>query len=151
MNVRVTWALAALILIPAVSAAADEPQKKDCISNFVFSQDFLSRHPNAGAICREVVMKNGQKWARFDGTVAELKGKQVTVNFVGSANQVLDTLTFTASPDARVTVNGQQMTYGALGKGDRLTFWVPESRAGLYAAPGATQLSEIKVARAESH
>ena len=151
MNVRVTWTLAALILIPVISVAADEPQKKDCISNFVFSQDFLSRHPNAGALCREVVLKDGQKWARFDGTVAGMKGKEVTVSFEGSAGQVLDTLTFTADPKARVTVNGQQMTYGALGKGDRLTFWVPESRAGLYAAPGATQLSEIKVARAESH
>jgi hypothetical protein len=148
------WALVALISIPALSGAADESKdepKKDCISNFVFSQDFLSRHPNAGAVCREVVVKDGQKWARFEGRVVELKGKQVTVNFEGSAGQVLDTLTFTASPEARVSVNGQSMTYGALGKGDRLSFWVPESRAGLYAEPGAAKLSEIKVARAETN
>jgi hypothetical protein len=149
MNARVTWVLIALIAVPAISSAADEP-KKDCLSNFTFSQDFLKRHPNAGALCREVVMKDGQKWARFEGRVAELKGKQVTVNFEGSANQLLDTLTFTASPEARVWVNGQQMTYGALGTGDRLSFWVPESRAGLYAAPGAAKLDEIKVARADS-
>jgi hypothetical protein len=134
--------------MPLVGAAADDA-KLSCLKDFTFSQDFLARHPNAGAVCREVVMKNGQKWARFDGRVVELKDQQVTVNFLDSTGQSRETLTFTAPADARVVVNGHEMTYGALGKGDPLSFWVPESRAGFYATPGATRLSEVKVARTE--
>lgn len=148
MKVRVTWTLVTLIAIPLVGAAADEP-KLSCLKDFTFSQDFLNRHPKAGAICREVVMKEGQKWARFDARVVELKGKQVTVDFVDGTEKPVETLSFNTSPEARVQVNGQEMTYGALGTGDRISIWVPESRAGFYAAPGATKLTEIKVARAE--
>ena len=148
MKARVQWILLALTAMPLVSAAADEP-KLSCLKDFTFSQDFLHRHPKAGAACREVMLKDGQKWARFDARVVGLKGNQVTVNFIDSADQPVETLTFTAPADARVLVNGQEMTYGALGKGDPLSFWVPESRAGFYAAPGAAKLTEIKVARVE--
>ena len=150
MKVRVKLTLVALTAVPLVGAAADET-KLSCIKDFTFSQDFLQRHPQAGAACREVIMKDGQKWARFDARVVGLKSEQVTVNFLNSVNQPVDTLTFVPPPDARVVVNGQEMTYGALGKGDLLSFWVPESRAGFYAAPGAAQLKELRVARAEKH
>ena len=148
MKTRVQWTLVALAAVPLVSAAADE-SKLSCLKDFTYSQDFLQRHPKAGAVCREVVMKDGQKWARFDARVVGLKDNQVTVNFIDGANQPVETLTFTAPADARVLVNGQEMTYRALGKGDPLSFWVPESRAGFYAAPGAAKLTEIKVARIE--
>lgn len=149
MNVRVQWTLVTLIAAPLVGAAADEP-KLSCLKDFTYSQDFLHRHPKAGAVCREVILKDGQKWARFDARVIKLKDNQVTVNFIDSADRPIETLTFSAPPDARVLVNGQQMTYSALGEGDPLSFWVPESRAGFYAAPGAAKLTEIKVARLES-
>lgn len=147
MKARVTWTLAALTAMPLVGAADDA--KLNCLKDFTFSQDFLARHPNAGAACREIVMKDGQKWARFDARVVELKDQQVTVDFIGTAGQAIETLTFKAPADARVVVNGQEMSYGALGKGDPLSFWVPESRAGFYATPGATRLAEMKVGRIE--
>jgi hypothetical protein len=148
MKARLTWTLAALTAMPLVGTA-DDDAKLSCLKDFTFSQDFLARHPKAGAVCREVVMKGGEKWARFDARVVELKDQQVTVDFIDSTGQALETLTFKAPADARVVVNGQEMTYGALGKGDPLSFWVPESRAGFYATPGATRLAEIKVARTE--
>ena len=148
MHTGLTLTLLTLTAIPLVGAVADET-KTSCIENFTFSQDFLQRHPNAGAACREVMSKDGEKWARFDARVVEVKGNQVTVNFVGTANQTLETMTFTAPPEARVRVNGQEMTYAALGKGDPLSFWVPESRAGFYGTPGAAKLTELRVARAE--
>lgn len=148
MKTRATLILAALTAMPLFSVAADE-SKMSCIGHFTFSQDFLKRHPKAGAACREVVMKDGQKWARFDARVVELKGKEVTVNFLDTANQPIEKMTFTAPEDARVVVNGQEMTYSALGRGDPLSFWVPETRAGFYAAPGAARLTELRVARVE--
>lgn len=148
MKTRVKMALIALTAMPLVGAAADE-EKMSCINNFTFSQDFLHRHPKAGAACREVTLKDGQKWARFDARVTALKGKDVTVSFLDTFDKPIETMTFTAPLDARVVVNGHEMTYGALGKGDKLSFWVPESRAGYYAAPGAAQLKELRVAKAD--
>jgi len=150
----VKLALVALTAIPLVGVAADQPNAADqpelsCIKDITYSQDFLDRHPKAGAACREVIMKDGQKWARFDARVVGLKGEQVTVNFMDSLNRPVETLTFTAPPEARVIVNGQEMTYGALGRGDTLSFWMPESSVGFYAAPGAAKLNEVVVARAE--
>jgi len=150
MGIRTTLTLVGLTVIPMLAMAADEP-KLNCINNFSFSQEFLHRHPHAGGACREVKVKDGQKWARFDARVVELqqkdKDKQVTVEFVDTAGRPVESMSFIAPPQARVVVNGREMTYGALGKGDELSFWVPESRAGIYAAPGATQLKEITVAR----
>jgi hypothetical protein len=147
VKTRVRMTLVALVALPLVAAAADE-EKMSCLNNFTFSQDFLHRHPKAGAACREVTMKNGEKWARFDARVAALKGQDVTVDFLDTFDKPIETMTFTAPKDARVVVNGQEMTYSALGKGDKLSFWVPESRAGFYAEPGAAQLKELRVARA---
>lgn len=153
MNVRVMWMLVALSALPLAAAAADatkaDEPKLSCLSNFTFSQDFLHRHPKAGAACREVVMKDGQKWARFEARLVEVKGEKVTVDFIDSANRHVETMTFDAPADARVIVNGQPMTYRALGKGDPLSFWLPESRAGFYAQPGATKLAEVGVGRIE--
>lgn len=148
MKAIVRWILIALTAGPLFSAAADEPTLS-CVTDFAYSQDFLKRHPQAGAACREVIMKDGQKWARFDARVVALKGEQVTVSFVDSAERPVETLTFIASPQSRVVVNGQEMTYGALGKGDTLSFWLPENRVGFSAAPGKLALKEIRVARAE--
>jgi hypothetical protein len=152
VKVRAKWILAALTALPLVGAAADEP-KQSCINNFTFSPDFLHRHPKAGGACREVIVKDGQKWARFDAQVVDIQAKgqsrEVTVDFLDSAGRPVESISFTAPQEARVVVNGRDMTYGALGKGDDLSFWIPESRAGVFAAPGATQLKEIVVARAD--
>jgi hypothetical protein len=139
-------ALVALAATPLVGAAADEP-KLNCVNSFTYSQDFLSRHPRAGAACREVVMKDGQKWARFDARLEKKKGNEVTVQFIDSANRPVETLTYTAPQDARVEVRGQEMSYGALGKGDMLSFWLSESSVGFHSRPGAVKLAEIDLAR----
>jgi len=150
MGIRTTLTLLGLTLIPMLAMAGDEP-KMSCVNNFSFSQDFLHRHPNAGGACREVKVKDGQKWARFDARVVDLqekdKNRQVTVEFLDTAGRPVETIGFIAPPQARVVVNGREMTYGALGKGDELSFWIPERRAGIYAAPGVTQLKEVVVAR----
>lgn len=149
MKVQVKLTLFALVATPLVGAAADE-SNLSCIKDFTYSQDFLDRHPKAGAACREVIMKDGQKWARFDARLVKLKGDQVTVDFLDTSREPLETMTFIVSPDARVVVNGKKVSYDALERGETLSFWLPEGKIGFYAAPGAAQFKEIKVAEVES-
>ena len=141
MNARMSLMLGVLVATPFV-AVAQEP-KLSCIKDIVYSQEFLARYPKAGAACREVVMKDGTKWARFDADVVAVKDNQVTANFIDNHKQSIATLTFAASPEARVKVEGKDVKFSALRAGDSLSFWVPESRVGFYAAPGASENAKL--------
>ncbi len=118
---------------------------RSCISNITFSQEFLAHYPKAGGACREVKVENGQKWARFDADVVRVRGNRITANFVDRYDRNLSTITFDAARDARVTVNGREMRFSSLKPGDKLSFWVPEDRAGFYAQPGASQTTKLAV------
>ena len=116
-----------------------------CISNFKFSEEFLTRYPEAGAACREVKVQNGQKWARFDADVVGVQNNQLTANFTDRFDKSVGTITFSTPPDMRVMVDGQSTSVGRLRRGDKLTFWVPEDRAGFYAEPKALETSKLAV------
>jgi hypothetical protein len=128
--------------VPLVGFGDDESKdqpKLSCIKDITFSPEFLAKYPAAGAACREVVMKNGEKWARFDANVVKVKGNEVTADFIDNYGQTISTLTFVASADARVIEDGKQVKFSSLEPGHKLTFYVPESRVGFYAAPGSAQ------------
>ena len=144
MNAIVKSLLIVLGVAPVV-AFADEAPKLSCIKDITYSQEFLARYPKAGAACREVVMKDGQKWARFDADVVEVKGNQVTANFVDQYKQGLATLTFTAAPEARLTIDGKETKFSELQSGDTISVWVAESRMGFYAKPGVLEISKFAV------
>jgi len=117
----------------------------NCIGNFTFSHEFLDKYPNAGAACREVKVENGERWARFDAHVARVRRNRVTANFVDRSDRSFGTITFDAAPDARVYMNGRPMRYALLKRGDKLSFWMPESRVGFYAEPGASETTKLAV------
>ena len=116
-----------------------------CIGNFTFSQEFLSRYPDAGAACREVKMQDGQKWARFDSDVTQVRGRRVTANFVDRFDKSLGTITFDAAPDARVQLNGRPTSFALLRAGDKMSVWMPEGAVGFYAEPGASESTKLAV------
>src|SRR5690242_10799212 len=129
MNTKTTLAVLALALAP-LAAFADESAKMSCQKGIVFSQEFLKKYPNAAKACREVIVKDGKKYARFDATVVDVKADAVTADFMDSYNQKVTTVTFTTTPDARVQMEGNEVKVSDLKAGDTLSFWVPESRAG---------------------
>ncbi|MEJ1964941.1 MAG: hypothetical protein WDO56_26760 [Gammaproteobacteria bacterium] len=144
MNAAVKLVAVAFVATPLVGLAQDEV-KLSCIKDIVYSQEFLAHYPKAGAACREVLVRDGTKWARFDADVVKVKGNEVTASFIDSYKNPVATLTFAAAPEARVTVNGKETKYSDLQKGDTLSFWMPESRVGFYAAPGASKVTQLAV------
>jgi hypothetical protein len=153
----VNFAAAALIAVPLGALAQNQgtttssqrlPEGQtsaSCIKHITFSQEFLASYPNAGAACREVKVENGVKWARFDADVVRVSGNQVTANFVDTSNRNLSAITFEATPDSRVEVNGRPIRFQALRGGDRLSVWMPESRVGFYAEPGTSESDKLTV------
>jgi hypothetical protein len=143
MKPRTALLLPLFALAPLVGLA-DEP-KLSCIKDVTYSQEFLAKYPKAGAACREVVMKDGQKWIRFDAHVVKVSGIEVTAELIDDFNNAVGKLTVSAAPDVAVDMNGKPTKYGQLKTGDELSFWVPESRWGFYAAPGTLNTGQFKV------
>jgi hypothetical protein len=139
--------LTALLLVPVplVSVATDQP-KLNCVKDITYNPKFLQDYPNAPAACREVIIKDGQKWARFEANVVKVNGKNVTAEVMDAYNNTISTVTFTStSPKERVLVDGSPTTYSSLQKGQTLTFWVPDHVMGLYATPTASQATKLAV------
>jgi len=130
---------------PPQSRLEEGQTSRSCISNITFSQEFLSRYPNAGGACREVKKEDGHKWARFDADVVRVRGNRVTANFVDRSDRSLGAITFDAAPEARVDVNGRRTRFSSLKAGDRLSFWMPEDRVGFYAQPKALDTTKLAV------
>ena len=71
--------------------------------------------------------------------------QQVTADFIGNFGDKLATLTFTAAQDAVLQVGDKTEKFSELQRGDTLSFWVPESRAGMYAQPGVLNTGKLSV------
>ena len=154
MSTGERFATVVLLALPLASLAdgQGEQPKLSCIKDFTFSHEFLARHPNAGAACREVAIRDGIKWVRFEAQVIKVveQEHQITANFLDSYDNTVATVTFKASPDARLEVNGSQSGYNELKSGDRLTVWMPENKAGYYAEPGALRNERLSLVRDDS-
>jgi len=134
MNTATKALLAVWLATPLLSVADDQP-KLSCIKDISYNQAFLTRYPNAAAACREVVMRDGEMWARFDADVVAVNGNQITADFMDPYENAVGTVTFTASEEARLTVNGKEEKFADVRKGDSLTFWMPAKRLSFYATP----------------
>jgi hypothetical protein len=147
MDVRVKLAGLVLAVSPFAAVGQDQPAsqpKLSCIKDITYSEEFLSRYPRAGAACREVQMRNGEKWVRFEAQIADVKGDQVTTNFIDEFNNPISTITFKASPGAKVAVNGSQVDVTSLKPGDKLDLWWPQSKLGFYTStPGSSSMKKL--------
>ena len=86
MSTREKFATFALLVLPLTCLAdtQGEQPKLSCIKDFTFSHEFLARHPNAGAACREVAIKDGVKWVRFEAEITKVVAQdhEITANFI---------------------------------------------------------------------
>jgi hypothetical protein len=137
--------LTVLVLVATPLAGVAAQPKLNCVNDITYDAKFLQQYRNAPAACREVVIRNGQKWARFEANVVKVKGDNVTANVLDAYNNTIATVTFKASPDARVTVDGSATKYSSLQSSQSLTFCVPDSVEGFYAAPNATQATKLAI------
>jgi hypothetical protein len=134
-------ALALFVGLPVVVLAQDQP-KLNCVKDVKYSQEFLAKFPDAGASCQDVKLMQGEKWVRFDAVVRSNKDSRMTVNVLNTqGNPTGNPLTFTYTPDATLTLKKKSVVRPAysIKKGDKVLVWVPESRFGVYAEPGASE------------
>jgi hypothetical protein len=152
MTTTVKIALALLIGVPLTGVAQGQP-KLNCVKDVAYGKEFLAKFPDAGSACQEVKVVQGEKWVRFDAQVKDNKDNRMTVDFLNTKGEHTgNPMTFTYTPDATLTLKKKNVVKAAsaVKKGDKVMVWVPESRFGLYAEPGAAESKQFKLARDDS-
>jgi hypothetical protein len=149
MRTTVKLAAALLIGIPLTGAAQGQP-KLNCVTDVKYGQEFLAKFPDAGSACQEVKVVQGEKWVRFDAQVKNNKDNRMTVDFLNQKQEHSGKpMTFEYTPDATLTLENKKVKPASEVKGgDKVVLWVPESRFGVYAQPGAAESKQFKVVSA---
>jgi hypothetical protein len=153
--VNVSFKLIALLLTtaPLVCAAQNQSEnqtKLSCVKDITFHQEFIKSYPGVAAACKEVSLKDGQKWVRFDAKIRSLSKDQLTADFTNAMDSTVQTVVFKPKPDARLTVNGSEAKLSSLKSGDTLSVWMPESRIGFYGQPGPQDSDKLVVVSAST-
>lgn len=132
----------AAIVVPNIAFALDPP--KETCSNIQWSADFLKEYPKAPVACREVTVKDGVKYAQFNGKVSKTGSKLVQVEISDVADIPISTISFQVGAGGRITVNGKEEKVKDLKVGDVLTFWVREAQFGISPTLAAQPVRIIK-------
>ena len=140
MKTAIKLAATVLIGIPLIGVAQGQA-KLNCTKDVKYGQEFLTKFPDAGSACQEVKVVQGEKWVRFDAQVKHNKDDHMTVDFLNKAGEhTSKPMTFVYTPDASLTLENKKVkAASAVEEGDKVMIWVPESRFGLYAQPGAIE------------
>jgi|SRR5579871_1593741 len=128
MNRFIVMALGVLF-VPSLAISLEAPQEK--CSDIRWSPSFLKEYPKAPVACREVTVKDGIKYAKFNGKVAKVGADLVQVEISDVADIPISTIAFQVGVGGRVTVNNTEERVKDLRVGDVLTFWVREGQFGV--------------------
>jgi len=130
---------------PTLAADAAKAVGPTC-SNITFDAEFLAAYPRAAAACQEVVTANGKAAVRFTATVAKVKKDFISLQFLntmGNPIEPVQTLTLLPQAGQTMRVNGKDVPFSNLAKGDKVDFWIPEKTLGVITNPNATAVSTI--------
>lgn len=124
-----------LIAIPAMVVAAGAAPTavgpKESCSGIEWSPAFLKDYPKAPVACREVTVKDGIKYAKFNGKVSKVGKSFVQVEISDVADIPVSTIAFAIGSGGRITVEDKAEKVKDLKVGDKLTFWVREGQFGI--------------------
>ena len=130
-----TLSLASSVAIGASKAV--DPEKlplEKCIS-IHYGKAFLEKYPKAPAACMEVRVYKGHRYMKVQGKVYIPEKDKLTVTFLDEFGNDLSTLTIKGPKSHSVIINGKQVPFANLQRGEKLTFWVPESIFSTQSAP----------------
>jgi hypothetical protein len=123
------------ITVPVSAFAAEAPLAVDTPSNscanIQWNSAFLKEMPKAAAACREVTVKDGIKYAKFNGKVSKVGNNFVQVEVSDVADIPISTIAFQTGVGGRITLNDKIIKVADLRLGDKLTFWVHEGQFGI--------------------
>ncbi len=146
-TVATAIAVSAVTLLTPVAGAADAAKAMGpTCGDITYDPEFLAAYPRAAAACQEVVMNQGKKAVRFTANVVKVKKDYIQLAFLNTMGKPIEPVqTMTLLPQAGQTlrVNGKDVSFDKLSKGDKVDFWLPEKTLGVITNPNATAVSTI--------
>jgi hypothetical protein len=130
-NLLVSVATAFSVIAFAASASPTVVAPKESCSNIEWSPAFLKDYPKAPVACREVTVKDGVKFAKFQGKVSKVGHHFVQVEISDVGDIPVSTIAFQIGTGGHITMADKVVTVKDLKVGDQLTFWVREAQFGI--------------------
>jgi hypothetical protein len=116
----------------------DKLPKVEC-SDLHFSKALLDKYPKAPLACQEGRVYKGERYGKFTAKVYLTSADRTTVTMLDTNGNDVTTFSIKPGPDQAVKINGQDVKFKDLAKGETLTFWISEKRLGAQALPSATK------------
>lgn len=101
----------------------------------------LAQYPRIADTCQEVVISNGNKWARFTGKFFRLKRDGsilITIDYRNGLS--MGQLALMPTQEQRVPINGRLVRFSDLPHGRQLDLYMAEGRFAVATGPGCTAL-----------
>lgn len=111
-----------------------------------WNRELLEQYPRIGEGCQEVVVSDGERWARFEADLVRTnRDGSVTLDFKDREGRSMDELTLMPAAAQRVRIGGREYRFSQLTRGQELNLYVPEGMFAVAVEPGvpAEQLAEI--------
>ena len=133
-------ALMAVLVVPAI-AAAQEDYGCDEVN---WGEDVLKAFPNASKGCHSVMMKNDQPYAKYVAEVQSVeRPSEVTLHMLDTKDKAFSKVVIAPKEGASVKIDGKDTPVSKLKKGDRVSFYIPHDRWGLYSDPDSTPINIV--------
>jgi len=118
------------ILCAAAAWSASDMPAQSCI-DIKWNPAFLKQYPKAPVTCQEVTVKDGIKYAKFNGKVSKLDHQIVQVQIFDVGDIPVSMIAFEVGHGGRITIGDKTEKVKDLQVGDKLTFWVREGEFGV--------------------
>jgi hypothetical protein len=130
----------AALIVPAIAMAADKQYGCDEVN---WGEEVLKAFPNASKGCHSVMMKNNQPYAKYVGEVQSANASEVVLHMLDAKDKAMSKLVIAPKEGAHVKIDGKDVAVAKLKKGDRVSFYIPHDRWGLYADPESTPITIV--------
>ena len=135
MNRILKSALVAALVLPSAAFAADPPKSAACF-DLKFTVDFLNTFPKAPAVCQEVIVRDGVKYARLAATILRNADGIVTVGFKNVFGTVISEVDVKPTAESKLTINDKTVYWKNVKKGDTINVYVNERNLSIGDRPG---------------
>ena len=129
-----------------VEALATTDQNAASCAAVQWDARLLAEYPRVAQACHEVIVSDGQKWARFETELVSVnRSGAVKSNFKDRDDNYMGAITITPAHDQTVEIDGTQYEFSALRPGQMLNVYVPEGMYAFSMAPGAPPAEVVQI------
>ncbi|HRQ63809.1 MAG TPA: hypothetical protein PKZ76_02915 [Xanthomonadaceae bacterium] len=131
--------------IAAGDIPAPDVDRASC-ADVNWHRDLLGKYPWVADACHEVIVIDGQKWARFEADFQRMnRDGSITSDFKNRQGRSRGNIALMPGPDQRVSLDGRPYRFSELQRGQTLNFYVPEGMYAFSVAPGAPREQLVNV------